>query len=109
MRKRVRATELLRQTRRLKQRIESFGRSARAVWDRLDSRVPEEEIEVMRSTEANILGTLENLLNQGLGDLVSQLNELDELLSDTGGSPDDAPAGSKRVTLEGRYDQQQAG
>ena len=51
----------------------SFKRSAEEVAGPLDEMVSEEETEAMKTARANILGTLENLLNQDLARISHQL------------------------------------
>ena len=67
---------LLRQTQRLKRELAAFQRRARAVVGPLSEAVPDAEIAEMATPRANALGTLENLLNQDLGDVCRQLDEL---------------------------------
>lgn len=71
---------LLRDTRRLKERLLAFQRSAQAVAAPLDRLVPEDESEAMVTRRANILGSLEHLLNAELGSVLRQLVELEGLV-----------------------------
>ncbi|HEV8583138.1 MAG TPA: hypothetical protein VGX68_29070 [Thermoanaerobaculia bacterium] len=73
---RKKAETLLLRTGRLKRELAAFQRSARAVMEPLNESVSEAEIAEMATPQANILGTLENLLNQDLGDVRRQLDEL---------------------------------
>jgi len=68
--------DLLRETRQLKRRLEIFQRSAREIMPPLRKRVSSAENEVMVSPRANVLGTLEHLLNQDVPDVLRQLEEL---------------------------------
>jgi len=71
------AEDLLSETRRLKEQVLSFKRSARGLMGPLNKIVSAAEIEAMATPRANALGTLENLHYQDLGDLVRQLTELE--------------------------------
>jgi hypothetical protein len=76
--------DLLRETRRLKEQVLSFKRSATGVMRPLNKIVSAAEIEAMVTPRANALGTLENLHYQDLGDLLRQLTELEgDLRSDS--------------------------
>lgn len=69
--------KLLLQTRQLKEQLEVFKQSAQAVAGPLDKSLSHAEVQAMVTARANILGTLECLLYQDLGDLLRQLDELD--------------------------------
>jgi hypothetical protein len=78
---RVSATvDLLRQTRLLKSQLTVFGRSAQEVHRRLNGEIPDDEVESMRTTAANLLGTLECLIVDDLRPVIAKLGELDTLL-----------------------------
>jgi hypothetical protein len=68
--------ELVRCTRQLKRQMKAFERSAKDVAGPLDEIVSDEEAAAMATPRANILGTLENLLNQEIGSFLRQLEEL---------------------------------
>lgn len=76
------AADLLRQTRQLKAQLSIFGRTARKVHRRLDPAVPDEEVEVMRTPAANLLGTLECLIADDFKPVFKKLDELGDLLKD---------------------------
>jgi hypothetical protein len=78
------AEDLLSETRRLREQVLSFKRSARAVMRPLGKLVSPVENEAMVTPRANALGTLENLVNQEIGSFLRQLTELEgDLRSDS--------------------------
>ena len=74
------AENLLQQARRLKEQLAAFDRSARAILRRLNPRIPEPEIEAMRTPAANLTGILECLLADDFASARRKLRELDRLL-----------------------------
>ncbi|HEV8578731.1 MAG TPA: hypothetical protein VGX68_06565 [Thermoanaerobaculia bacterium] len=68
--------DLLREALQLKRRLGAFERSAREIMPPLRRRVSSAENEVMASPRANVLGTLEHLLDQDVPDVLRQLEEL---------------------------------
>ena len=74
------AENLLRQTRMLRSQLTVFGKSAQEVHQRLNVEVPDDEVEKMRTTAANLLGTLECLIADDLKPVLAKLGELDLLL-----------------------------
>ncbi|HVR96515.1 MAG TPA: hypothetical protein VMW27_07875 [Thermoanaerobaculia bacterium] len=76
------AKELRWQAQRLKHQLAVFGKSARELHRRLDLRIPEEEVEDMRTPAANLLGTLECLIADDLMPVYKKLEELIDLLND---------------------------
>ena len=77
---RTSSEDLLRRTRQVKQALQAFQSSGRAVMKPLSRTISRDENEAMETPRANIVGTLENLFNQDLPDVFRQLDELDECL-----------------------------
>jgi hypothetical protein len=84
--------DLLPETRRLREQVLSFKRIAKVVVGPLGRTISHAECEAMVTARANIHGTLENLLNQDLGDLLRQLLELEgHLRGDSPASQESEP------------------
>ena len=77
---RRKAEDLLRQSWQLKETLTSFERSAQAMMPALRKVVPPAEDEVMASPRANVLGTLEVLLNSDFPGVLRQLDEMEGYL-----------------------------
>jgi hypothetical protein len=73
--------KLQRQARQLKQQMAVFKRSAQDIQGVLDQIVPEYEVEGLATARADLLGTLECLLNEDLRDADRHLGEIEELLA----------------------------
>jgi hypothetical protein len=74
------AENFLQQARRLKEQLAAFDRSARIILRRLNPRIPEPEIEAMKTPAANLTGILECLLADDFKPARRKLLELDRLL-----------------------------
>jgi hypothetical protein len=68
--------KLLRQARQVKEELTAFQSCAEHVVGPLGATLSDEEVEAMASSRANLHGTLENLLNQDLGPVLRQLDEV---------------------------------
>jgi hypothetical protein len=75
------AADLLRQTHQLRAQLSVFVRTARAFHRRLNQRIPDDEVEAMRTPEANLLGTLECLIAEDFTSVFKKLDELGNLLT----------------------------
>jgi hypothetical protein len=96
--------DLLRQTQQLQKQVAAFKASAGGVHGSLDPLVPDDEVEIMESARADLLGTLECLLNEDLEDAVRHLGELEELLeSDETGLEPHRRAGKRPRSGEGVF------
>src|SRR6185295_10001025 len=95
--------DLLRQTQQLQKQMAAFKASAGGVHGSLDPLVPDDEVEIMESARADLLGTLECLINEDLEDAVRHLCELEKLL--VSDEPDLKPRGQrpKRTGGEGFF------
>ena len=77
MRKRRAGEELLGVALRLKPELAALKRSARRYHQLLDPEVSDREIEVLATPEADLLGSLECLVNSDLDPVVSKLSEVE--------------------------------
>ena len=80
--KRLAAEELLRRARSLRPQLAALDRSARGYHKLLETEVSSAEIEAMATPEAELLGSLECLLNSDLEPVSQKLAELEELLGE---------------------------
>jgi hypothetical protein len=80
--KRRAAEDLARRAHRLKSELAGFKRTARKLHAALEPEVSDAEVEVMKSPQANLLGTLECLVSEDVGPLTMRLDELDALLQE---------------------------
>jgi len=78
--KRLAAQELLRQARSFRPHLAALDRSARDYHKLLEAEVSLAEIEAMATPAAELLGSLECLLNSDLEPVSQKLDELEELL-----------------------------
>jgi len=72
---------LLRQTRQLREQLAVYKRTAQDIQGSLDQILPDSEVELMVTPRADLLGTLECLLNDDLEAAVRHLGEVEELLA----------------------------
>jgi hypothetical protein len=75
--KRRAGEELLGVTRRLKPELAALKRSARRYHKLLDPEVSDGEVEVLATPEADLLGSLECLVNSDLEPVVRKLGEVE--------------------------------
>jgi hypothetical protein len=75
--KRRAGDELLGVARRLKPELRALTRSARRYHRLLDPEVSDDEVELLASPEADLLGSLECLLNSDLAPVVRKLAEVE--------------------------------
>jgi hypothetical protein len=73
--------KLLRQARELKENLGGFRETARGVAEALDRIVPSCEVEAMETTRADLLGTLEEMVNVTLAEADRHLGDIEALLA----------------------------
>ena len=72
---------LLRQTQQLKEQVARFRQTAGDVATSLDRIIPASEVEVMETRRADLLGTLEEMVNVTLVEAARHLGEIENVLA----------------------------